>query len=296
MQSMTGYGRGRRSVDGLIVDVEMKSVNHKYFDVNIRLPKYLNFLEQNIKKRIQRKLSRGRIDVFINVDAFGLEETEVYADLKLGKTVYDSLYEAWKTFDQVADFKDSFQVADLMTIPNFLNYTIKEPDENVLQETTLLALSDALESITKMRCNEGEALYSDLSHQLEKLEEINKCIEKRAPVVLEEYSKKLFKKVEEWTGTLETEYKTRLGMEIVLYSDKSDINEEISRLFSHINQFKETMEYAGAIGKRLDFLCQEMNREMNTMGSKSNDVEITNYVISGKTTIEKIREQVQNIE
>ena len=166
---------------------------------------------------------------------------EVYADLKLGKTVYDSLYEAWKTFDQVADFKDSFQVADLMTIPNFLNYTIKEPDENVLQETTLLALSDALESITKMRCNEGEALYSDLSHQLEKLEEINKCIEKRAPVVLEEYSKKLFKKVEEWTGTLETEYKTRLGMEIVLYSDKSDINEEISRLFSHINQFKETL-------------------------------------------------------
>ena len=102
--------------------------------------------------------------------------------------------------------------------------------------------------------------------------------------------------MEEWTGTLETEYKTRLGMEIVLYSDKSDINEEISRLFSHINQFKETMAYAGAIGKRLDFLCQEMNREMNTMGSKSNDVEITNYVISGKTTIEKIREQVQNIE
>ena len=193
----------------------------------------------------------------------------------LGKAVVDTLSTAWSDFNMKKDFDDVFCVRDLMSIPNFLTFESKELDGNLLECAVFDALDQSLEGLCAMRQMEGQQLFEDLNSHLKELESVTDAIEKQAPVVLEEYREKLFQKMQDWMENLTPDKEARLGMEIVLYSDKSDINEEIARLSSHIQQFYMILEKEEAVGKQLDFLCQEMNREVNTMGSKSNDIQIT---------------------
>ncbi|MGL5868769.1 YicC/YloC family endoribonuclease [Clostridium chrysemydis] len=291
-KSMTSFGRARSSEENeRIFSVEMKSVNHRYLDINIRIPKQMIALEERIRKVINSRLSRGKVDVFINLKSFKSDDVVAELNKDLAKSYFDCLEEIANSLnipnDATATTISRFQ--DVITISQ------KEEDlEEVYTEITPL-LKEALDNMIEMRMVEGEKLKEDILGKLLVIDETVDEVEKIADSVPRAYKEKLEERVKELTSNINID-EQRIAMEVAMFSDKATVDEEIIRLRSHIIQMRNTLKLKEPIGRKLDFIVQEMNRETNTIASKSSHIEMTNFVIEMKNIIEKIREQVQNIE
>ncbi len=290
IKSMTGYGRAKLSKDDREYQIEIKSVNHRYLDISVRIPKQLSYLEEIIKKEIAKKVKRGKIDVFVTFENNSLEGKEIKINTELAKAYINEL----KKLAEKENILSDIQVTEISKYPDVLNIQSSQDDEKITEEV-LETITIATDNLVQMRETEGNKISEDL---LKRLNIINKKVEEIAKLstgLIEEYVVKLEERINEILKNQEID-KTRLAQEVVIYADKCSIEEEVTRLNSHISQFKNLLNSNEAIGKKLDFIIQEMNRETNTIGSKANNLEITNGVIDIKTEIENIREQVQNIE
>lgn len=293
MKSMTGYGRGECILYNRKFVVEIKAVNHRYNDIAIKMPRTMLAYEDAIKKAITSKVFRGKIDVYVNFESFSEDDVNITINENLAKgyiTTLNCLKEKFNiedniTLDLVAKFPD------LITVDKGIS---SEEAGNEIYECLMNATNEAIDNFVDMRTREGEALKSNILEKLETiLDAVNK-INKRAPEVAKDYRKRLEDKLNELEEIQADE--SRILTEVLIFSDKACIDEEITRLYSHIKQMKSIVMEIVPVGRKLDFLIQEMNREVNTIGSKSNDLEITNIIVDTKSEIEKIREQIQNIE
>lgn len=290
IKSMTGYGRAKLSKDDREYQIEIKSVNHRYLDISVKIPKQLSYLEEIIKKEIAKKVKRGKIDVFVTFENNSLEGKEIKINTELAKAYINEL----KKLAEKENILSDIQVTEISKYPDVLNIQSSQDDEKITEEV-LENITIATDNLVQMRETEGNKISEDL---LKRLNIINKKVEEIAKLstgLIEEYVVKLEERIKEILKDQEID-KTRLAQEVVIYADKCSIEEEVTRLNSHISQFKNLLNSNEAMGKKLDFIIQEMNRETNTIGSKANNLEITNGVIDIKTEIENIREQVQNIE
>ena len=291
IRSMTGYGKASLSVEGREYQVEIKSVNHRYLDINIKMPRTLGYLEETIKKQISEKIKRGKIDVFITFENNSQEGKDIKINKELAKIYINQL----KELAQEENISSNIEVIDIAKFPDILTIKIEQEDEKIKNEI-LQVTKDATDKIIEMKNIEGQKIAQDLLSRIGKIENKIEEISKKSTGLIEEYLVKLEKRIKEILKTEEID-KSRLAQEVVIYADKCSVEEEITRLKSHIYQFKNLIaDNNETIGKKLDFIIQEMNRETNTIGSKANNLEITNGVIDIKTELEDIREQTQNIE
>lgn len=292
IKSMTGYGKAVLNIENREYQVEIKSVNHRYLDINIKMPKTLSYLEEDVKKQISEKVKRGKIDVFITFENNSKEGTNIKINKEIAKIYIDRL----KELASEEKILDNIEVVDIAKFPDVLTIKIDEEDEKIKNEI-IKVTKQATDKIIEMRSIEGNEIAQDLLCRIQKIEDKIEEIYEKSTRLIEEYVVKLEKRIKEILKSEEVD-KSRLAQEVVIYADKCSIEEEITRLRSHIYQLKELIEITDneTIGKKLDFIIQEMNRETNTIGSKANNLEITNGVIDIKTELEDIREQVQNIE
>lgn len=291
MKSMTGYGRAKLEKDSREYVVEIKSVNHKYSDINIKIPRSIMFLEDRVRKSVSNKISRGKIDVFITYINFGIDGKTILINKEIAKKYVEEL-EALAAETNIAS---GLRATEITKLPEVLNVLNDEENEDRIWEELNECLENALNNFVDMREKEGNKIKQDIQNRLAEIEQNVNEIIKNSAGLIEEYIVKLRQKIKDLLDT-ETVDENRLAQEIVIYSDKVSTEEEITRIKSHINQFKELLDLDTPIGKKSDFIIQEMNREINTIGSKSGKIEITNLVIKIKTQIEDIREQIQNIE
>ena len=291
IKSMTGYGRGKYESNGREYTVEIKAINHRYNDISIRMPRYLISLEDKVRQYISKSLSRGKIDVFITL----VNMSDEGRNIKIDKELAGIYIREMKELVDEYEIKDDISATSIMRMPDIITIN-NEADEELYMDELKNALELAVQNITLAREQEGNRLANDIKERLSKITEYVSEVEKRSENLLEEYKQKLNARVNELNAS-EIIDENRLGMEIVWFADKSSVCEEITRLKSHINTLENMLETAnGPIGKKLDFLLQEMNRETNTIGSKANCLDITNSVVEMKNEIENIREQIQNIE
>ena len=291
IRSMTGYGKQSLNVEKREYQVEIKSVNHRYLDINIKLPKSISYLEDTIKKEISAKIKRGKIDVFITFENNSQEGKNITINKELAKLYIEQL----KELAQEEKILNNIEVMDIAKLPDILIVKNDEEDEKI-QNELIEVVQGAISKIIEMKNIEGNKIEQDLLQRIDKIE--NKIVEisAKSTGLIVEYVVKLEKRIKEILKTEELD-KSRLAQEVVIYADKCSIEEEVTRLKSHIYQFRNLISNNNeTIGKKLDFLIQEMNRETNTIGSKANNIEITNGVIDIKTELEDIREQIQNIE
>lgn len=291
MKSMTGFGRAKREIENRIYQIEIKSVNHKYNDISIRMPRSLSYLEDKIKKQISSSIARGKIDVFISFENYSQEGKQVIINQEL-------VQEYIKQFNILAEenhLKVTFPITELTKLPEVLTLKETEQDEEKIEKEVWEVLNEAIANFVQMREQEGNKIKEDLITRIQKIEQEVEKISEYSTRLVEEYVVKLEQRIKEILKT-DVVDQARLAMEVVLYADKCSVEEELTRLRSHILQFQDLLEEKKAVGKKIDFLIQEMNRETNTIGSKSGSLEITNLVINIKTELEDIREQVQNIE
>lgn len=291
MKSMTGFGSSSLELEDCSIDIEIKSVNNRYLDFNFSMPSYLNFMLEDMKSLIKSKLKRGRVDVFIKIKKYQLSVDSVDINYELAEKIKEKL----DSLNERLDMKSDINVRDLVQYEDVMSFTYKDLDNEFLHDNILKVLDEAVNKIYSMRSIEGDNLEKDLSENLSKIEtEITK-IASLTENSVKEYRENLFKKISELLDEEKID-KDRMYLEVALMADKVDINEELKRFDSHIVQFKSAMDMKDCIGRKLDFLIQEMNREINTISSKSNDESISICVIEVKSLIEKLREQVQNIE
>ena len=287
VKSMTGFGRASSDEDSdKNFSIEIKSVNHRYLDINIKMPKTFVSLEEKIRRLISERLSRGKVDVFINLKDYSKAQGRAKVNLEFAKSYVKCLNSLKNEFK---DLEDDIKLSMIVKHPEVIVIEEKEEDLEKIWNDIEGVLSEAIDGIVAMRVNEGEKLAKDI------LEKLVNFIELKSSVVVENYREKLKERLKDFLGNVDID-ETRLATEVVIFADKATIDEEIIRLKSHISQLRESLSFKESIGRKLDFLVQEMNREANTIASKSNDLEITNSVIDIKNIIEKIREQVQNIE
>jgi len=292
IKSMTGFGRGESSDGVHNFSVEVKTVNHRYNDIIIKMPKHLLFLEEKVKKSTKKYINRGRVEIYVNFEYVADSNVEVEVNVPLALAYKSEL----ENMISQLGIEDDIRLTHLLTLPEVIKTERKEIDENAVWSCLSQALEIAFENVVNMREKEGIELKKDIELQLNKLEVLIDKIENRAPLIVLEYKEKLKERVSQLIDESANLDEERLNFEIVLFADKSDINEEVVRFKSHIKQFYMSLEQEEPVGRKLDFLIQEMNREINTIGSKANDLEIINYVMDIKTQLEKIREQIQNIE
>lgn len=291
LRSMTGFGRGDYSKDGKEFTVEIRTVNHRYSDIFIKLPRQIGFLEDKVRELVGKSISRGKIDVFVTYYNYSDDAKSVTLDEALAKT-YISAVEALR--DKFG-LKDDITVSLISKYPDVLRVEQNEEDEEILWSMLKIAVEKALTSLVTMREIEGERLKSDLLDRASYIEGMIREISERAPEVPKEYKIKLEARIKELLDQ-QTIDENRIAMEAAVFADRCSIDEELTRLRSHIEQLRQTLSFSQPVGRKLDFLVQEMNREINTIGSKANDLTITKIVVEIKSEIEKIREQVQNIE
>lgn len=291
ISSMTGYGRYELQENERKVLVEMSGVNHRYLDLNIRLPRPLMPLEDAVRKTLKAKLARGKVEISITYQSYSEEELDVMVNDTLGKAYLEGLRHLGNQFD----LEDDIKLSALMNVNDLITLQKKSIDQEVVGTMLQKAVEGALETFMKMRTNEGEALKQDILTKSIKLSEMTNAIELRSPQVVQHYRERLQARLGQLLAESPID-EARIAAEVAVFADKCAIDEEITRLKSHIKQLEEILTCGGVIGRKLDFLMQEMNREANTMGSKANDYEITKLVVELKTEIEKVREQVQNIE
>ena len=292
LKSMTGFGRGESRNTDYNFNVEIKTVNHRYNDIIIRMPKHLNYLEEQIKSIIKSKINRGRVEVYIELEYSSESNIDIRIDMPLAKSYKSQL----DSMMEELNIEDKVKLIHMLMFPEIIRKEKKEIEEDVLWQSLETALEIALDNVVNMRIKEGAILKKDMENQIFKIEEELLKIEERAPIVVIEYRDKLENRIAELLdGKIKVD-EDRLNYEIAFFADKSDINEEVVRLKSHSNQFLDSLNESESVGRRLDFILQEMNREINTIGSKSDDLTISNCVVNIKSQLEKIREQVQNVE
>ena len=288
---MTGYGRAKLQKESREYIVEIKSVNHKYLDMNIKLPRNLFCMEDRVRKSISNKISRGKIDVFITYINNGIEGKNILINKDIARLYIKELEE----LANENNIASGLRATEISKLPEVLNIVIDEDDEDKIWSDLNECLEEALSNFVNMRETEGERIKLDLEERLNEINENVAKIIQNSTGLIEEYVVKLRNRIKEMLDT-DIVDETRLAQEIVIYSDKISIEEEITRIKSHIEQFRTLLDEKDPIGKKADFIIQEMNRETNTMGSKSGSIDIINLVIKIKTQIEDIREQIQNIE
>lgn len=291
MRSMTGYGKGTASSAGLTVTAEIKTVNHKFFDWNMKMPKGFLFVEDDAKKAVAGAVSRGHVDLYLTVEKQTAEAGEYRTDAALARMYVDSARQLSETLGVPFDITAS----SLMKNPDIVTLSETEIDDETVRKVTLEAVSEAVSALVAMREREGAALAADLSEKLASIEASLEEVKKEAPRAVAEYRRKLRARIDEALEQLPLD-EARLATEVALFADKCAIDEEISRLGAHIAAMRALISSQGQVGRKLDFLVQEMNRETNTIGSKANDLAITERVLAMKNDIEKIREQAQNAE
>ena len=291
MYSMTGYGRGAAQCDGREITVEFKSVNHRYLDVSMRLPRHLAFLEDPLRKLLAERLSRGHVDVFVNYRNTRSDARTVRIDDALLGAYLDAARKASDRFS----LRDDIGLTAALRLPDVTEICEADEDRDAVTALCLQAAETAVCELREMRHLEGERLRKDFSMRIDTVLELTERIATRAPLVIEEYRTRLNERIEQLLQTTEVD-RTRLATEVALFADRASIDEEIVRLRSHVAQIRLLLDDPDPVGRKLDFVVQELNREFNTIGSKANDGTLTACVLSGKNEIEKIREQVQNIE
>ena len=291
IKSMTGFGRSVYENEGREYLIEIKSVNNRFNDINIKMPRSLNYLEEKIKKEILKSVSRGKIDLYITFN----NNSDLGKSIKLNTEIAKKYIEELKKLSKETEIIDNINIMEISKFPDVLNIKVEEAAEEIIEKELLTALNNSIKSFIDMREQEGSKIKQDLEKRirviLEKIEKISSI----STGLVEEYIVKLETRIKELLKT-DVVDQTRLAQEVVIYSDKCSVEEEITRLKSHISQFLNLTNEDIPVGKKLDFLIQEMNRETNTIGSKANNLGITNLVVDIKTELENVREQVQNIE
>ena len=290
--SMTGFGRGEYKDDNYQFLVECKTINHKYADINIRLPRKLSFLEDKARILVKDYIKRGRVDLYIKLDLLGSEDVNLKFDEALATQYVSILKQIKDKFDLV----DDISVMNIAKFPDVIKTEEKEEDEDEMWAMFKEALEIALNKLVDMRQQEGKKLEEDTLRRCDILSGYINEIERLSDTVVADYRDKLNTRIKELLENPNEIDENRMAQEVAIYADKSSITEEIVRFNSHITQLKNTVVKDDSVGRKMDFLIQEMNREINTMGSKSSDINITNLVVEVKSELEKIREQIQNIE
>ncbi|MCM3441156.1 YicC/YloC family endoribonuclease [Metabacillus halosaccharovorans] len=290
LRSMTGFGRASGHIQSCLFTVEMKSVNHRFLDIQLKMPKQLMYMEDKIRKLISNSISRGRIEVYINVEGEVLTTKSIQVDWDLIDQYVSSLQQIKSRFS----IDEQLSLQHILALDGAIDVQKESVSSNALENGILELVNSAVKELSLMRKVEGEHLAADLNQRLTMLSQINDQLEKFAPIVVGNYQERISNRVAEFiSGKLD---ENRILTEVALFADKADIMEEITRIHSHIQQFRDSLTISEPIGRKLDFLVQELNREANTIGSKANDSEIAKNVVELKSIIEKLKEQVQNIE
>ncbi len=291
IKSMTGFGRCEVSEGDRKITVEMKSVNHRYLDVSMKMPKKLNFFDSSIRAILKKYIQRGKVDVYISYE----DLSEGNASLAYHPGIAAQYVEYFRRMEEQFGLTNDIQVSVLARCPEVLVMEEQQEDEKEIWHLLEQAVHGACEKFVEARVHEGEALKDDLMQKLDEILETVAFVEERFPQILSEYREKLRAKVRELFADAQID-ENRLATEVTIFADKICVDEEIVRLRSHVEAVKAALETGGSIGRKLDFIAQEMNREANTTLSKANDLEVSNRAIDLKTAIEKVREQIQNIE
>ena len=290
VKSMTGYGKSSLSINSREYQVEIKAVNHKYIDTNIKMPRIISYLEEDVRKMITSKIKRGKIDVSISFENYSKDGNDIRINTDLAKMYIQNL----RQLAEEENISANIEVTEITRFPDVL--TIKSNlDENQMKIELLQAVEDAINQLINMRQADGERISRDILAKIAQIEEKKQEIFMLSTGLIDEYVVKLEARIKELLKTEDLD-KSRLMQEVVIYADKCSVEEEITRLTSHIEQLRNLINTNEPSGKKMDFIIQEMNRETNTIGSKANNLEITNRVVDIKTILEDVREQIQNIE
>lgn len=291
LKSMTGFGRAVEEIDGYVITVEIKSVNHRYFDFSSRIPRQYGFLDDKLKSYINSKVSRGKVECYVSVEALDTEDAAVV----INKTLASAYVKALKELSGEYSLKEDFGTAFVSRLPDVFVLKKADEDEEKICQIVKSVTDEAIEKFIQMRAVEGAKMKEDVASRAEYILDCVSFIEERSPQTVKEYNDKLVERVHEIIGDVSLD-EQRIIQEVAVYADKVAVAEETVRLRSHIAQLKTFLESEEPIGRKMDFLVQEINREANTIGSKANDVEIARKVVDIKAEVEKIREQIQNIE
>lgn len=291
VKSMTGYGRGEQTVNGYNITVELRSVNNRYLDCNVRIPRLYLFAEESIKSRVQNAISRGKVDVFVTLESTGEQKLKV----NLNKPVAEGYHAALRELAETYGLADDISVSLLSRFPEVLVAEKAEEDVEQMAKDICCVLDKALNDFDQMRTREGARLKEDILSRAATIEKKVALVEQRSPETVSEYRARLEARMNEVLSNTQID-PARILTEAAIFADKVAVDEETVRLYSHITQLRDMLDKGGAIGRKLDFLIQEFNREANTIGSKCSDIEIARHVVDVKAEIEKIREQIQNLE
>lgn len=291
IKSMTGYGRQKGENERREVQVEIKSVNHRYLDLNVKVPRIYSFLEEPIKTAVSAAVARGKVDIYLSINPKEGGDVKVSPNLALAGEYLRALWQVRDTYS----LKDDISVMSLAHMPDLLTVAREEPDAEEVKAQVLEVLGRALEEYNAMRRTEGERLCEDIARRGQEIGKMVDQVEQRSPQSVEEYRQKIAQRMTEILGDSDIA-EQRILAEAALFADKVSVTEEVVRLRSHLSQLQKMVQGDAPVGRKLDFLVQELNREANTIGSKANDYELAQIVIEIKAEIEKIREQIQNLE
>lgn len=292
VHSMTGYGQASRRIGRGTVTIELKSVNHRYCEVMIRMPREWLHIEDALKKKIQQSVKRGRVDVFVLYERDPEDERKITIQWPIIEAYWRAAEEINRKLPNIG----SLRMSDLMSLPDAFDHSDDTTiNAEAVRDELLVCASEALDRLCRMRGEEGAYLRADLTARIAQLEQDHRQMREMAPDVVEDYRDKLRRRIEELVASDQFD-EHRFAMEVALFAERSNIDEELTRLGSHFRQFRDVLESNEPMGRKLDFLIQEMNREINTIGSKANHIQLTHYVVKIKAELEKMREQAQNIE
>ena len=291
IKSMTGYGRAQGSFSGGDITVEIKSVNNRYLDCGVKLPRGYAYLEEGVKSQVQKAISRGKVDVFITINAAGADNVKISVNEPVAKGYIDAMHRLVQEYG----IQDDISASAISKFSDVFLVEKQEQDENEVKSAISGVVAEALGAFDAMRTREGEALKTDLLQKAEGILTLVSKVEERSPITVKAYRERLTAKMQEVLEDRQID-EARIIQEAAIYADKVAVDEETVRLRSHVDQLQNMLSEGGVIGRKLDFLMQEMNREANTIGAKGNDVEQARNVVSIKSELEKIREQIQNIE
>ena len=291
LKSMTGFGRAQKEIDGYVITVELKSVNHRYFEFSSRVPRQYGFLDEKLKSYINGKVSRGKIECYVTIEALNTDTADVVVNHTLATAYVNALKEIAETYE----LKDDFGASTISRFPEVLIVRKSDEDEEKLWGYVQEVCSEAIDKFVAMREVEGSKMKDDIYSRGQFILDCVSYIEERSPQTVKEYNDKLVERVHELLGDVSLD-ESRILQEVTIYADKVAVAEETVRLRSHIEQLNTFISSDEPVGRKMDFLVQEINRETNTIGSKANDVDIARKVVDIKAEVEKIREQIQNIE
>ena len=291
IKSMTGFGRAVAETDGYVITVEIKSVNHRYFEFSSRIPRQYGFLDDKLKSYINSRVSRGKVECYVSIDALNTEAAQVVVNNTLASAYVSALKELSKNYD----LKEDFGASTVARFQDVLVVKQADEEEEKIWSYVKSVTDTALDKFIAMRTVEGEKMKNDISSRADYILSCVEYIEKRSPETVKEYNDKLVERVHDLIGDVSLD-ESRVIQEVAIYADKVAVAEETVRLRSHLDQLKAFINADEPVGRKMDFLVQEINRETNTIGSKANDVDIARKVVDIKAEVEKIREQIQNIE